>query len=49
MTQGWLIRRAQGQRALRLTDAGRDALATHLGVTLDGPGDISAGAEASAA
>ena len=49
MAEGWLVRRAEGQRALRLTATGQHALASHLGVALDGPDDISASADASAA
>jgi DNA-binding transcriptional ArsR family regulator len=48
LESGWVVRRAQGQRALRLTDAGRDALAAHLGVVLTGS-EVSAGTETSAA
>jgi hypothetical protein len=49
LAQGWLVRRAEGQRALRLTDAGRDGLAAYLGPVLAGTEDISVGTEASAA
>jgi DNA-binding transcriptional ArsR family regulator len=31
LAEGWLVRRAPGQRALRLTGTGRAALADHLG------------------
>jgi biotin operon repressor len=49
LDSGWVVRRAEGQRALRLTDAGRDALAAQLGVVLTGTSEISAGTETSAA
>jgi DNA-binding transcriptional ArsR family regulator len=38
LESGWVVRRAEGQRALRLTNLGRDALAAHLGVVLTGTG-----------
>lgn len=49
LDSGWVVRRAEGQRALRLTDAGRDTLAAQLGVVLTGTSEISAGTETSAA
>lgn len=49
LESGWFVRRADGQRALRLTDTGRKALAAHLGVMVPTAGDISAGTETSTA
>lgn len=36
MARGWLLRRAAGDRGLRITDSGRHGLADALGVDLDG-------------
>ncbi|HEX6338532.1 MAG TPA: winged helix-turn-helix domain-containing protein [Jiangellaceae bacterium] len=49
LESGWVVRRAEGQRALRLTDVGRDALAAHLGVVVTGTGQVSVQTETSAA
>jgi DNA-binding transcriptional ArsR family regulator len=46
---GWVARRAEGQRALRLSDAGRRALTAEFGVVIDATGDVSVRAETSAA
>jgi DNA-binding transcriptional ArsR family regulator len=37
LADGWLVRRAAGERPLRVTPHGRECLATHFGVILSAP------------